>query len=58
MAIKSNIDASEVGNLNGINFRMWKRYISYVLKHEKTLHTFTIDKPKLVNQKDTKVTKK
>jgi hypothetical protein len=58
MAIKSGIDSSKVESLNGINFRMWKRHISYVLTHEKTLYTLTTDKPNIEDQQDEKVVKK
>jgi hypothetical protein len=45
MAIKGNIDSSRLESLNGMNFRMWKRHIVYVLTHEKTQYTLTSDKP-------------
>jgi hypothetical protein len=48
MAIKSGIDASKVESLVGMNFRRWKRPISYVLTHEKTLYTLTTNKLEVV----------
>jgi hypothetical protein len=58
MAIKSGIDASKVENLNGINFRMWKRKISYVLTHEKLLYTLNSVKPELDGENDSEIIKK
>ena len=58
MAIKSGIDASKVENLNGINFRMWKWKISYVLTHEKLLYTLNFIKLELDGQRDEEVVKK
>ena len=45
MAIKGSIDSSRLESLNGMNFRMWKRHIIYVLTHEKTQYTLTSEKP-------------
>jgi hypothetical protein len=58
MAIKSGIDASKVENLNGINFRMWKRKLSYVLMHEKLLYTLNSVKPELDGENDVEIIKK
>jgi hypothetical protein len=58
MAIKGGIDASKVENLNGINFRMWKRKISYVLTHEKLLYTLNSVKPELDGENDSEIIKK
>jgi hypothetical protein len=47
IAIKSSIDAFKVENLNGINFRKWKRKLSYVQMLEKLLSTPNSVKPEL-----------
>jgi hypothetical protein len=52
MAIKSGIDSLKVESLNGINFRMWKRHISYVLTYERTLHTLTSSRLEIVDGND------
>jgi hypothetical protein len=52
MAIKSGIDSLKVESLNGINFRMWKRHISYVLTYERTLYTLTSSRPEIVDEND------
>ena len=57
MAIKSGIDAFEVENLNGINFRMWKMKLSYVLMHKKLLYTLNSIKPKLDGESDADIMK-
>jgi hypothetical protein len=58
MAIKSGIDSSKVESLNGINFRMWKRHISYILTHERTLYTLTTSRPKIIEENDGDAVKK
>jgi hypothetical protein len=58
MAIKSGIDSSKVESLNGINFRMWKRHISYVLTHERTLYTLTTSRPEIIEENDGYAVKK
>jgi hypothetical protein len=58
MAIKGNIDSSRLESLNGMNFRMWKRHIIYVLTHEKTQYTLTSDKPDRANLNDGEAKKK
>jgi hypothetical protein len=58
MAIKSGIDSSKVESLNGINFRMWKRHISYVLTHERTLYTLTTSRPEIIEENDGDAVKK
>jgi hypothetical protein len=58
MTIKSGIDAFKVENLNGINFRMWKRKISYVLTHEKLLYTLNSVKQELDDENDEDIIKK
>ena len=45
MAIKNTMDSSRIEMLNGNNFRAWKCHISYLLTHEKTLHTLSTSKP-------------
>ncbi|KAF5930014.1 hypothetical protein HYC85_030887 [Camellia sinensis] len=45
MAIKNTMDSSRIEMLNGNNFRAWKRHISYLLTHEKTLYTLSTSKP-------------
>ena len=46
MATKTvSIDASKVENLNGINYSMWKRRVSYLLIHDKTHYVTFIEKP-------------
>lgn len=58
MAIKGGINSSKVESLNIINFRMWKRHISYVQTPERTLYSLTTIKPKIEDQKDDEVIKK
>ena len=57
MAIKSGIDASKVINLNNINFRMWKRKLSYVLTNEKLLYILNYVKPELDGENDADIIK-
>ena len=46
MATKTvSIDASKVEKLNGINYSMWKRRVSYLLIHDKTHYVTFIEKP-------------
>ena len=45
MAPKKSIDPSGIEKLNGRNFRAWKRHITFLLTHEKTLYTLTTPKP-------------
>ena len=52
MAIRSSIDSLKVKSLNGINFRRWKRHISYVLTHERTLYTITSSRPGVEDEND------
>jgi hypothetical protein len=58
MAIKGSTDSSIVESLNGMNFRMWKWQITYVLTHEKTQYTLTFEKPNLANLNDEEAKKK
>jgi hypothetical protein len=58
MAIKGSIDFSRLESLIGMNFRMWKRHIIYVLTHEKTQYTLTSEKPDLANLNDGEAKKK
>ena len=58
MAIKSGIDSSKVESLNGINFRMWRWHISYVLTHERTLYTLTTSRTEIVEENDGDAVKK
>jgi hypothetical protein len=52
MAIKGSIDFSKLESLIGMNFRMWKRHIIYVLTYEKTQYTLTFEKPNLADLND------
>jgi hypothetical protein len=58
MAIKGSIDSSRLESLNGMNFRMWKRHINYVLTHEKTQYTLTSEKPNQADLTDGEAKKK
>ena len=44
MVTKNSIDSSRIPVLNGINYRAWRRHISYLLIHDKTLYTLSITK--------------
>jgi hypothetical protein len=58
MAIKGRIDSSRLESLNGMNFKMWKQHIIYVLTHEKTQYNFTSEKPDRANLNDGEAKKK
>lgn len=45
MASKSKSENIKIERLNNINHRIWKRRITYLLTHEKTLYTLKTDKP-------------
>ena len=53
MGSKINLDTIKVERLNNVNFNIWKRRISYLLTHERTLYMIIKDKLTYV----TKVTK-
>jgi hypothetical protein len=55
MVTKNSIDSSRIPVLNGINYRAWRRHISYLLTHDKTLHTLSTTKP---DQSDDQQTEK
>ena len=44
MVTKNYIDSSRILVLNGINYRAWRRHISYLLTHDKTLYTLSTTK--------------
>lgn len=57
IAFKSEIDASKAKNLNGINYRMWRRHMSCLLTCEIILYTLSAKKPQVKNLKDNKAIK-
>ena len=55
MVTKNFIDSSRIPVLNGINYRAWRRHISYLLTHDKTLYTLSTTK---LDQSDDQETEK
>jgi hypothetical protein len=55
MVTKNSIDSSRIPVLNGINYRAWRRHISYLLTHDKTLYTLSTTK---LDQSDDQETEK
>ena len=55
MVTKNSIDSSKIPVLNGINYKAWRRHISYLLTYDKTLYTLSTTKP---NQSDDQETEK
>ena len=54
MVTKNSIDSSRIPVLNGINYKAWRRHISYLLTHDKTLYTLSITKPDQSDDQETK----
>ena len=44
MVIKNSIDSLRIPVLNGINYKAWRRHISYLSTHDKTLYTLSTTK--------------
>ena len=52
MVTKNFIDSSRIPVLNGINYKAWRRHISYLLTHDKTLYTLSTTKPDQSNDQE------
>jgi hypothetical protein len=58
MVTKNSNDSSRIPVLNGINYRAWRHYISYLLTHDKTLYTMSTTKPDQSDDQETKKLRK
>ena len=58
MVTKNSNDSSRIPVLNGINYRVWRHYISYLLTHDKTLYTMSTTKPDQSDDQETKKLRK
>jgi hypothetical protein len=58
MVTKNSIDSSRIPILNGINYRAWRRHISYLLTHDKTLYTLSTTQPDQSDEQETKKLRK
>ena len=53
MVTKNSIDSSRIPVFKGINCRAWRRHISYLLTHNKTLYTLSTTKPDQSDDQET-----
>ena len=58
MVTKNSNDSSRILVLNGINYRVWRHHISYLLTHDKTLYTMSTTKPDQSDDQETKKLRK